>query len=442
MRRKLLIGLGLLALLVAGAALAATLRLRDRAEGALDTELRGVSVERPTVTTGPGRTTTRTESRKRKTYAYTNHDRLCWPTFGRDPQRSLALPDVPLGKPTRHFWVRGLGSYIEYPPSYCDGRLFVNTYNGTTFAINAHNGRIFWRRKNAGPTPSTPAIAGPRVIVSSTGGTVTAYHRENGRLLWRIRIRAKIESSPVVVDRTVFFGATDGRLFAAAVLTGRIRWAYDTGGRINASPTLVGPRVCITTYAGSIFCVRRSDGKKLWSRYVKRDFLRYESFYASASSDGRRLFTIARSGRVIALAAWNGRALWSHKLRAWGYSTPAVAHGRVFVGDFRGTLHAYNAATGREVWRRRVGGRILGPAFVVGGLVFFSTLERKTFAARVDDGRVVWRLPMGKYSPGIATDRHYFFSLNGILIAYWGTRTAVYARGETRYVRVQKLLRD
>jgi hypothetical protein len=27
---------------------------------------------------------------------------------------------------------------------------------------------------------------------------------------------------------------------------------------------------------------------------------------------------------------------------------------------------------------------------------------------------------MGKYSPGIATERHYFFSLNGILIAYWG----------------------
>jgi outer membrane protein assembly factor BamB len=94
------------------------------------------------------------------------------------------------------------------------------------------------------------------------------------------------------------------------------------------------------------------------------------------------------------------------------------------------------------MWRRRVGGRILGPPFVAGNLVFFSTLEKRTYAARISDGRIVWRVGMGKYSPGIATDRHYFFTLNGILIAYWGTRTAEYAKnGKTRYVRVRDLLR-
>lgn len=451
MNRKLLIGLALAALLAAGATLAVLMRASDEPAGELDTDLEGVSVvagatsveEETTPPTGtePKPGATAEANPRKKAYAYTNHDRLCWPNFGRDPRRSLALPDVPLGKPTKHFWVRALGSYIEYPPSYCDGVLYVNTFKGMTFAINAHNGNVLWRRQNRGHTPSTPAIAGPRLIVSSTGGTVTAYHRKNGRTLWQIRIRAKVESSPVVVKRTVYFGATDGRLFAVAVRTGRIRWAYNTGGRINSSPTVLGPRVCITTYAGSIFCLQRSNGKKLWSTYIKRDFLRHDSFYASASSDGRRLFTISRSGRVLALAAWNGRVLWTHKLRAWGYSTPAVAHGLVFVGDFTGTMHAYNAATGRERWRRRVGGRILGPAFVVGNLVFFSNLETNTFAVRVADGRVVWRLPIGKYSPGIATDRHYFFSLNGLLIAYWGTRAAVYDRGKTRYVPVAKLLR-
>ena len=34
------------------------------------------------------------------------------------------------------------------------------------------------------------------------------------------------------------------------------------------------------------------DGTKLWSTYVKRDAFRYESFYASASTDGERLYTI------------------------------------------------------------------------------------------------------------------------------------------------------
>jgi hypothetical protein len=52
--------------------------------------------------------------------------------------------------------------------------------------------------------------------------------------------------------------------------------------------------------------------------------------------------------------------------------------------------------------------------------VFFSTLEKKTYAVRASDGKVVWRLPLGKYSPGIATERTYFFSLNGRLIAFRG----------------------
>ena len=441
MKRKLLIALGVLVLLVAGAAVAAYLRVGDTAEGHLDTELEGVSVVAPPTEALPTVTTAEPEPKPAQGYAYSHSDRLCWPTFGRDGRRGQALPEVPLGKPIRHFWIRGLGGYIEYPPSYCKGVLYVNTVRGTTFAINAHNGAIVWKRWTPGEKPSTPAIAGDRLIVSSKAGTVTAFHRLTGKPLWQVRVRGKVESSPIVERGTVFFGATDGRLFAVDVRNGRIRWAYDTGGRINSSPTVFGPRVCITTYAGSIFCLRRSNGAKLWSTYVKRDFVRYESFYASASPDGRRLFTIARSGRVVAVNARNGRVLWTRRLPAWGYSTPAVAFGKIFVGDFTGTLRALNAATGREVWRRRVGSRILGPALVVGRLVFFSTLGKTTYAARVGNGRLVWRVGMGKYSPGIATDRHYFFSLNGILIAYWGQRTTEYGKKGPHLVRTRDVLK-
>jgi hypothetical protein len=57
---------------------------------------------------------------------------------------------------------------------------------------------------------------------------------------------------------------------------------------------------------------------------------------------------------------------------------------------------------------------------VVGKLVYFAVLERKTFAARRADGRIIWTLPMGRYSPVIATETRYFFSVNGRLIAYRG----------------------
>ena len=105
----------------------------------------------------------------------------------------------------------------------------------------------------------------------------------------------------------------------------------------------------------------------------------------------------------------------------YGYTTPAVAQGVVYVGGFDGVLRALEATTGHELWRTRaVPGRILGAPVVVGNLVFFAVLERRTYAARRKDGRIVWRLPMGRYSPVIATERTYFFSVNGRLIAFKG----------------------
>jgi outer membrane protein assembly factor BamB len=413
-RRRILLSLAILALLVAGAGAAVYFKSREHPQGKLDTELKGVSVE-------TGDTAPIAEPKKKHKGPPLGKDKRCWLNFGGDPQRTLARPSIDIGLPYRRFWAVGLGGYIEYPPSYCNGILYINTFTGKTVALSSYNGNLLWQRRG-GRKPSTPAIAGPRLIVTSTDGTVTAYNRYNGRLLWRLKIAAKVESSPIAIGRLVYFGATDGRLFAVYVRTGRIKWAYDTGGRINSSPSILGNRIYITTYAGSIFALRRSDGHRIWDRFFRRDVLRWESFYASASTDGIRLFTISRSGGVYAVSATSGNVIWRASVNSWGYSTPAVARGLVFIGGFDGKVRAFRASNGQVVWSRRLGGRFLGPAFVAGKYVFVSNLERQTYGIRIADGKVLWHLDIGKYSPGIVTERHYFFTLNGIVQAWHGRR--------------------
>lgn len=410
---------GAAVLLLAGAAIAVFVKANERPHDHLDTNVTGLSYAKPTETKAVG-----VRPPKARSLRYLPSDRPCWPNFGGDAQRSLARTGIDLGKPTKPFWARGLGSYVEFPPSYCDGVLYVNTFKGTTYAVDSHNGRILWRHRSAGRLPSTPAIAGPRLLVSSTDGTETALDRGNGRVLWELRTRAKIESSPVVVGGTVYIGVSDGHLLALNVVNGRVRWAYQTGGRINASPSVSGRRVCISTYAGSVLCLDRRNGHRLWITYVRRNALQYESFYSSPSTDGRRVYVVSRAGKVVALSATTGRILWTRGLNSWGYTTPAIAYGKIYVGGFDGSLHAFDAATGSESWRAHVGGRILGAPVVIGKLVFFSTLETKTYAARADSGKIVWRIGMGKYSPLIATDRHYFMTLNGILIGFNAEGTA------------------
>ena len=419
MRRKLLIAAAaLVALLVAGAAAAYFTLKEDRPEGKLDTELAGVSLFQATDevdVTETVETTTEEELEEPE-----EPPERCWPNFGGNPQRTLSLPDVDLGRPGKIVWRLYLKLPMEYGASFCDGVLYQNVggFRGETVAIDAETGREIWRQKGPGPLASTPAIDGPRIIVSSHAGVVSAYRRTDGKLRWRLRTGGKVESSPVVVDGVAYFGTTTGRLFAVTSATGNVRWAYDTGGRINSSPSVTRDRVCVSTYAGSVLCVRKANGHELWTSFVERDALRLDSFYSSASSDGRRLFATTRSGKTVAFSLASGKQLWSFQMGGWGYATPVVADGFVYVSAFDGGVRALKAENGAKRWETFVPGRILGSGLAVGNLVFVSTLEKKTYGLDRRTGRVVWRTDRGKYNPGIATDRFYYFTLGGSVIKY------------------------
>ncbi len=108
---------------------------------------------------------------------------------------------------------------------------------------------------------------------------------------------------------------------------------------------------------------------------------------------------------MVALDAETGSTVWTGRVGGLGYTTPAVSGGRVFVGGFDGRIRALRATSGSELWSTQLEGRILGAPVLIGENVFVSTLEKRTYAVRASDGKIVWRLPLGKYSPGIATEQ-------------------------------------
>src|ERR687895_2510578 len=118
----IVIGGAVLLPVVAGVTAAVWLSTRDVPQGALDTQLTDVTVTKPK----------KPRPKPKPPKPKDTSDKLCWRYFGGDPQRSLSRTDVKLGPPTRnHLWTRTLDGYIEYPPSYCDGTLYVNSFRGT-----------------------------------------------------------------------------------------------------------------------------------------------------------------------------------------------------------------------------------------------------------------------------------------------------------------------
>ena len=129
---------------------------RKPPSGKLETAVTDVTVVAPTIPEPPVRPTPTPAPGPAPEV-----DKRCWPMFGGGPTRDLARLDIDLGVPGKKLWARGLKSYVEYPPSYCDGMLYVNTYKGDTWAIEAATGKVLWRRVSEGaqspPHPPSPA---------------------------------------------------------------------------------------------------------------------------------------------------------------------------------------------------------------------------------------------------------------------------------------------
>ena len=394
---------------------------RDRAHrttrrgGALDTELDDVTVSTSTTPTAPEASSETTGADRRQ--AVLAHVRG-------DPQRSLARPDAPLGLPARKpLWSRGLAQLHRVPADVLRGRSLRQHLRGCDVRDRRGVGQGAVAppgRRNAALQPGDR-----RAAASSSAprtGTVTALDREEGRTCSG-RCGPPARSSPPRSPSTASSTSarTTGACSPFAAETGSVRWAYRTGGRINASPSVFGGRVCVTTYAGSFVCLDRKTGPRALDdlRQARRLPLR----------ELLRQPVVGRGAHLLGRALGQGRrARRRDRERRRGPDASAGSATRRRRSPEGACSSAGSTAVSARFGRpaatssgaRRSSGRILGAPVVIGENVFFSTLEKRTYAVRASDGKIVWRLPLGKYSPGIATERTYFFSLNGRLLAIRG----------------------
>jgi alcohol dehydrogenase (cytochrome c) len=78
------------------------------------------------------------------------------------------------------------------------------------------------------------------------------------------------------------------------------------------------------------------------------------------------------SGRLVALDAASGRALWERRLPSPDFGCATVANDVVFTSTYEGSLYGFGVEDGRRVWRGRMRAgvnacpAILGDLLVIG----------------------------------------------------------------------------
>jgi outer membrane protein assembly factor BamB len=398
-RRRWLIVLGLVALLVAGAAAAAIVVWKHRHPGSI----RGSASTEFETTEAPG-ATTRPEEEVRT---------VPWPTYGYDNARTRFAPDFSLRPPFRVLWRVNGRSLLEFPPVVGYGHLYVATNRGRFLAVEAETGKIAWQKHFGLCSAASPTI-GDGVVYQTlmdpspcaehqqdAPGYLVALDAETGDELWRFKAGVS-ESPPLVVNGVIYFGSWDKKMYALDADTHRVKWTFSTGDKIKDAAAYSKGTIYFGSDDRHVYALDAATGKKRWSASGNG------TFYATPAVAYGRIFIGNTDGRVYAFGARTGNLLWARATGGYVYSSAAVWERTVYAGSYSGRFYALDAGTGEVRWSFDAGGSISGAATVIDGVVYFSTLKRRTFALDARNGKKLWEFKDGEYTPVAADeDRLY-----------------------------------
>jgi outer membrane protein assembly factor BamB len=245
------------------------------------------------------------------------------------------------------------------------------------------------------------------------------------RRLWTFHGRALLEFPPVLGYGRLYLTTIDGRLFSLDAATGRTVWRRASGRCGWASPalanhvvyeTFIGSRECGSKAAdGVIAAFDAARGRLLWRRMVEPT----ES--SPLVADGT-VYAGDWSGRLWALDAASGRTRWTTKLHGAIKGSPAISGRRLFIGTYGGDVVSLDALTGRVLWTSGGHGRFYSSPAVAYGRVYIGSLDDGVYAFGASTGHLLWSRPTGGYvyaSPAVWDGRvligsydHRFYALD------------------------------
>src|SRR5437588_4402151 len=339
-----------------------------------------------------------------------------WPLYGYTPDRARYL-NADIRPPYREIWEYKAGSLIEFQPILVNGVLYVVPNNGEARAIDAKTGKKLWAHHVGSLNASSPAWANNRLFITTLSGTFTCLNAKNGKRIWRRHLPSRSESSPLVLNGIVYFGSENGTVYALKQANGGKVWTYHAGGAVKGGLAYSKGLLYFGDYNGEVTALRAKDGKRMWRTGTSgAAFQQSGQFYSTPAVANGRVYLGNTDHFVYSFAAHTGQLAWRYSTGYYVYSAAAVGPGpggkpTVFIGSYDRTFYAFDARSGKVRWTFNAPGRISGAPTLVGHVVYFSDLDSKqTTGLDARTGHPVFRFHSGKFNPVISDGRRIYLT--------------------------------
>lgn len=271
-------------------------------------------------------------------------------------------------------WTFDTGTAISSSPAVHHSVVFVGAGDGMVYSLDGRAGYEEWKYETGASISSSPAVAGGIVYIGSDDHFVYALNETTGALVWKVDTGQIVDSSPVVVDGVVYIGSDDWNVYALDAATGTEVWRFATEGEVDGTPAVVDGTLYIGSYDNNVYALDARTGAEIWRSDVESDIVG-----AVAVADGR-VYVGSDGNEAVALDARTGKRLWRFVTESLTSSSPAVADGVVYVGSSDWRVYALDAETGKLLWNHTTGREVVSSAAIANGMMYIGSGDRRVYA--------------------------------------------------------------
>lgn len=212
----------------------------------------------------------------------------------------------------------------------------------------------------------------------------------------------------------------------------RTRWTFRGKSLLEFPPAVAYGRLFFSNNSGVTYALGTRLGKRLWRREEHRctasspavaGRLVFQAFLNKppCNAEGSTL-----DGELVAFRPSSGRVAWRRMIGP-SESSPLVVGHRVYVGDWRGKVYAFEQKTGKLDWSYQTGDKVKGGIAYANGRVYAGSYDHHVYALTAAGGRLVWRASAQErlgnlatfYStPALAYGRLYIGGTDGKVYSY------------------------